>query len=50
MVANKQKDYMVCKLENDAIFQRGADLPVVLFPVFEAESPWQRSQAVKVVH
>lgn len=50
MVADKEKDNLVSELKENAIFESGADFPVVAMPVFEAKARGQFSLAVQVLH
>lgn len=50
MVADKEKDNLVGKLKQDAVFESGADFPVVAMPVFQAEDARKFSLAVHILH
>lgn len=50
VAADEEEDDAVGKFENDAIFEGGANFPVVACPVFEAESFGQWRLPIEIVH
>ena len=50
VVADKEKDNFVGELKQDAVFQSGADFPVVAVPVFQAKARGQCSLPVQILY
>ena len=50
MVADKEKDNLVSEFKENAVFESGADFPVVAMPVFEAKARRKWGFAIQIVH
>ena len=50
VVADKKEGDLCGKLKKDAVFEAGADFPVIAVPVFQSESGGQRGFFIQILH